>query len=294
MSWLLAIDWNASPEIFKIGNFSLRWYPLMFVISFVIGVQIMTRIYNRENKNTEELDWLLFTMLIGTIVGARLGHYIFYDWQLIFQKPLEVFLPISMEPSEVFGIKLPFKFVGFSGLASHGAVFSILAVLWWYSRKFNHNYMWLVDRVVITVAFAAIFIRLGNFFNHEIVGSVAENVPWAVKFKYHTDQLPRHPAQLYESICYLITFLVLHFRYKKLGKKIPYGQLFGIFMVLIFGARFIIEFFKAEQNVNDVNTLSNFGLNIGQLLSIPMILVGIYFLLIYAPGKGKRDMEANN
>ncbi len=278
------IEWNVGPEIFRIGNFSLLWYPLMFVISFLVGVQIMTYIYKRENKNLEELDSLLLVMIFGAIIGARLGHYIFYDWQLIFQNPIEVLLPIEFTENGV-------KFVGYRGLASHGAVFSILALLYWFSKKYKHNYFWLVDRLVIPVAFAAILIRIGNFFNHEIVGEVAYNLPWAVQFKYHSDQLPRHPTQLYESFCYLITFITLFTMYRKGGKFIPYGKLFGLFMMMVFGARFCIEFFKEEQNLNDLGVFNQIGLNIGQLLSIPMILVGIYFYFIYSRSKGKQDME---
>lgn len=284
MSLLQVIEWNASPEIFRIGNFALRWYPLMFIISFTVGLYMVKKIYINEKKNVDELDWLLMAVLIGTIFGARLGHYVFYDWQLIFSNPLEVLLPIEITDSGI-------KFVGYRGLASHGAVFGILIAIYFYTNKFKQPFFWVVDRVVIPTAFAAVFIRIGNFFNHEIVGAVAENVPWAVKFKYHTDQLPRHPAQLYESICYLITFFIVYKTYQKTKERTPYGLLFGVFMILIFGFRFIVEFFKAEQNTNDVGVYQSIGLNIGQLLSLPMILVGLYFLFVYAPGKGKRDMQ---
>jgi len=277
-----AIDWTYGPEI--IPNTPLRWYPLMFVIGFFVGLQIMTGIYKRERKNVKELDVLLAAMLLAAIFGARVGHYLFYDWQLIFSNPIEVFLPIEFTDGKV-------KFVGYRGLASHGAVFTILPVLYWFSRKYKHNFMWLVDRVVITVAFAAIFIRIGNFFNHEIVGAVAENIPWAVKFAHHSDQLPRHPAQLYESICYLFTFLFLYKMYQSKGPKIPYGKIFGWFMILIFGSRFLIEFLKAEQNANDEGILQSVGLNIGQLLSIPMIIVGLIILLWYVPKYGRKQME---
>lgn len=291
MQFLAVIDWNVGPEIIQIGNFSLRWYPLMFIISFSAGLYMVRNWYKKEGKNDEELDWLLLAVLLGTIFGARLGHYIFYDPQLILQNPIEVFLPIELSPSEILGVKVPFKFVGFRGLASHGAVFGILLAIYFYARKFKQPFMWVVDRIAIPTAFAGGFIRLGNFFNHEIVGAVADNIPWAVRFKYHTDLLPRHPAQIYESICYFITFVILYKVYKKREAKTPYGLLFGLFMILIFGFRFLIEFFKAEQNANDVGVLNSIGLNIGQLLSIPMVLVGLYFLFVYAPGKGKRDME---
>ena len=285
MGLLQVIEWNANPEIFTIGNFALRWYPLMFIISFSVGLYMVKGFYKDENKNVEELDWLLMAVLLGTIFGARIGHYLFYDWQLIFSSPLEVFLPIELTENGI-------RFVGYRGLASHGAVFGILLAIYFYSKKFNQPFLWVVDRVVIPTAFAAIFIRLGNFFNHEIVGAVAENVPWAVQFKYHSDQLPRHPAQIYESICYLITFITIYNIYKAKKERTPYGLLFGIFMVMIFGFRFIIEFFKAEQNANDAGVLESIGLNIGQLLSVPMVLVGLYFMFVYAPGKGKKHMQS--
>lgn len=284
MGLLQVIEWNTNPEIFNIGNFSLRWYPLMFIISFTVGLYMVRRMYKYENKNEEELDWLLMAVLLGTIFGARIGHYVFYDWQLIFSNPIEVFLPIEFTENGI-------RFVGYRGLASHGAVFGILLAIYFYAKKFNHPFLWVVDRVVIPTAFAAIFIRLGNFFNHEIVGAVAENLPWAVQFKYHSDQLPRHPAQIYESICYLITFLTVYAIYNKRKERTPHGLLFGVFMIMIFGFRLLVEFFKAEQNANDAGILESVGLNIGQLLSIPMILVGLYFLLVYAPKKGKKSME---
>jgi len=279
---LFAIEWNLNPELFRIGSFALSLYQLMFVLSFGAGVYFMRKIYQSERQDEEQLDWLLIAMIIGTVLGARIGHYAFYDWQEIFKNPIEVFLPIQLEGG--------FKFVGFRGLASHGAVFGILTALWLFSRKFKQPFLWITDRIAIPTAFAAIFIRLGNFFNHEIVGAQAD-VPWAVKFKYHTDQLPRHPSQIYESLSYLSVFLVLGFLYRKYGRKTPHGLLFGVFMTLIFGYRFILEFLKAAQNDNDTGILESVGLNIGQLLSIPMVLVGLYFWFIHSRKKGRIAME---
>lgn len=291
MSLLLTIDWTASPEIFQIGKFAFRWYPLMFVISFVAGLNMVKKMYTREGKNIDELDWLLMAVLLGTIFGARIGHYVFYDPQLIFTNPIEVFLPIEFTDNGI-------KFTGYRGLASHGAVFGILIALYLYTRKFKHHFMWVVDRVVIPTAFAAIFIRLGNFFNHEIIGKpMSTKFPWATDFSLAAEDynaqginevIYRHPTQIYESLCYLITFATLFIIYKKLGKKTPYGLLFGVFMIMIWGARFFIEFFKESQNANDDGILSTFGLNIGQLLSVPMVLVGLFFLLYYVPKIGKK------
>jgi len=182
MSLLQVIDWSYGPEIFPGTKFPLRWYPLMFVTGFFVGLQMMTSIYNREKKDIKELDVLLALMLFGTIIGARVGHFLFYEEGY---NIAEILLPVDLnQTSEVFGIKLPFKFTGFTGLASHGAIFTLLPILYWYSRKYKHNFMWIVDRIVITVAFTGIFIRIGNFFNHEIVGKQSD-VPWAVRFKHN-------------------------------------------------------------------------------------------------------------
>lgn len=297
MSLFQVIDWTYGPEIFPGTKFPLRWYPLMFVIGFFVGLQIMTWVYNREKKNIKELDILLAVMLFGAIFGARIGHFYFYEDNGIFtSNPLKVFLPIEFEPSKIFGIPLPFTFVGFSGLASHGAVFTLIPLIFWFSRKYKHNFMWLLDRIVITVAFTAIFIRIGNFFNHEIVGKAA-SIPWAVRFKLNgndwAQEIYRHPAQLYESLAYLLIFLVMFFWYKRDGAKIAYGKLFGFFMTTIFGARFLIEFLKESQTSVDDNIITQLGLNIGQLLSVPMVIVGLVFLFWYGPKIGQKQMEAD-
>lgn len=270
MTILAAINWTVSPEIFSIGPLSIRWYGLLFALGFVVGYQIMQWVFNSESKSLKDLESLTFYMIISTVVGARLGHCLFY------------------EPGEYLSNPIEILKVWHGGLASHGAAIGIIIALWFYSwrRKPYISFMWILDRIVITVVLAGVFIRLGNFFNHEIVGSQA-NIPWAVLFtldKSH-ELVPRHPAQLYEAFSYLIIFLFMFFRYKKLKQNLPEGQLFGIFLTCVFGARFIIEFFKENQvefeGLLQKYTFQTIGLhlNMGQILSVPFVIIGLYFII---------------
>lgn len=253
MNIISAINWNISPEI--IDGYQIRWYGLLFASGFIVGYQIMSWIFKKEGKSLKDLEALTLTMIIGTVVGARLGHCLFYEPEYYLMNPIEILK------------------VWRGGLASHGAAIGIVAALWFYCRKRKDiSYLWILDRIVIVIALAGCFIRLGNFFNSEIIGIPAD-VPWAVIFG-RVDLVPRHPAQLYESISYLGIFFILIFRYKKFGSELPAGQLFGLFLILIFGARFVIEFVKEKQSAFESGML----LDMGQLLSIPLILAGIYFV----------------
>ena len=246
--------WNASPVIFSIGSLSIRWYGLLFALGFIVGYEIISWMYKEEHKPQKDLENLTIVMILATIIGARLGHCFFYEPAYYLSHPLEIIA------------------VWKGGLASHGAAIGILLGLWFYTlAKKNVNYLWLLDRIVVPVALAGCFIRLGNFFNSEILGNPA-SVPWAIVFA-RVDDIPRHPVQLYESIAYLIIFIFLFITYKKQKSQTPRGLLFGMFLVLVFSARFILEFFKAQQTYLE----ESLTLNMGQILSIPFILVGIYF-----------------
>jgi len=247
--------WNVDPEIFRIGIFAIRWYSLMFMLSFICGIYIFTWIYKKEKKPLADLDQLLIYMLIGTVVGARLGHCFFYDPAYYLSNPLKVLK------------------VWEGGLASHGAAIGILLVLFFYSKKHKDQpYLWLVDRMVITVALAGMFIRTGNFFNSEIIGGPTQ-LPWAIIFD-NVDQIPRHPSQLYEALAYLIIFVVLLMIYRRNGEKTRNGLLLGLFLVLIFGFRFLVEFVKENQVAFEQGMM----LNMGQLLSIPAVAAGAYLI----------------
>ena len=270
---LAYIVWDANPVLFSIDAFNLfgfqfpqfeiRWYGLLFAAGFLIGMQIMTRIFRKEGKPQEDLDALLIYMVISTVLGARIGHYLFYEPEVLFRNPLEVILP-------------PYR-----GLASHGATIGILTALWLYSRRKSsrltgQTFLWTTDRIVIAVALAGACIRLGNLMNHEIVG-LPTTVPWGFIFKYNNEfpvGVARHPAQLYEALSCLTLFFILLAMWNRMQAKTPRGLLLGIFLIWIFGLRFLFEYLK-ENQVAFENTLP---LNMGQILSIPAVLVGIYFV----------------
>ncbi len=261
----LSIDWNPNIELFKIGSFAVRYYSLMFVIAFVLGIQIMKRIFKNDNISLEKLDPLFMYTVLATIIGARLGHFLFYDFQFLIEHPLEVILPIKFNP---------FRITGYQGLASHGAIIGVIIAMFLYSKKVVHKpILWILDRIVVPAAIGAAFVRIGNLVNSEIIGK-ATNSDYGFIFVQLGEDFPRHPTQLYEAFGYLITFIVLWFVYWKTDKKDKLGYLFGLFMVLLWTVRFIVEFFKEAQ----VDNRAAWDLNTGQLLSIPLILIGFYFM----------------
>jgi phosphatidylglycerol:prolipoprotein diacylglycerol transferase len=359
MAILNFIIWNGSPEIFSAGTFALRWYGLFFALGFLISQQILYYMYRKEGKPEKDVDTLTIYMVVATIIGARLGHVIFYQPEIIWEDPLAIFLPFEFKP---------FRFTGLQGLASHGATIGILFALWLYSRKKKpgQNYLQVVDRIVILVALTGALIRLGNFFNSEIIGKPTDK-PFAVVFVnrlteaiedrqgnrdmiesivYHkNDSLPtgvngriplsvyvffnkgiqeieardimdhaqsvsyrldeffdttgdigydmapqkdgslaarltvvgiaRHPAQLYESISCVFLFILLLAIWWKYKENLPPGRLLGIFLIVCFGLRFLYEFLKENQEAFE----DKLPLNMGQILSIPLIIAGIFIVL---------------
>ena len=248
--------WDADPILLDLGFISIRWYGLLFSLAFIAGFVQIRRIYTEELKPLEDLDRLLMVMLISTVMGARLGHCLFYDPGFYFTHPIEI-------------IKI-WK----GGLASHGGAIGIFLGLFLFSRsRPSQPYLWLLDRIAIPTALAGSLIRIGNLFNSEIIGK-ATTVPWAVTFA-RVDGVPRHPAQVYESIAYLITFAILAAVYRKYKAGTPSGMIVGLFLILVFSARFLIEFVKVRQAAFGAELF----LSMGQLLSIPAILVGIGLFL---------------
>lgn len=261
------IEWNVTPWIFEIGDFQLRWYGLLFATGFLLGFYLLRKIFVNENIPVEWVDKVLWYVVIGTVVGARLGHVFFYDWDYYSQNLGEI-------------IK-----VWRGGLASHGAAVGIILSVWLFSRNVSKkSVLWILDRVVITVALAGVLIRLGNLMNHEIVGDVTD-VSWAFIFKYSgltlpdgtLDMRPRHPSQIYEAFCYLISFGILMWMYWKASAGQYLGRLFGAFLVLIFGFRFVVEFIKESQG--GFETALGDALTTGQWLSIPFVIAGIFFMI---------------
>ncbi|WP_338733206.1 prolipoprotein diacylglyceryl transferase [Mangrovimonas cancribranchiae] len=300
---LLKFDWNPITGIDIVGNFKLHFYSMMWITAFLIGWYIMKYIFTREKVKLDYLDPLFIYTVLATMIGARLGHVLFYQSELISQDFFSIFLPFRFKPE--------FEFTGFQGLASHGAAIGIIIGMYLYRKKYTYkSLMWILDRVVIPVASGAIFIRIGNFINSEIIGKVTDSA-LGVRFiqeeynKYEVVQLTniqpakkaydaiannpefsnlleavpyRHPAQLYESFCYIFVFLILWYVYKKTSKGNQLGFLFGLFLVMLWTVRFFVEFVKEPQGDEYINW---FGLNTGQWLSIPFILIGLYFMFFY-------------
>ncbi len=250
----LFVHWNLNPEIFTIGNWGPRWYGLLFAMAFICGYYIMLHMFKKEGQKQELLDSLTIYMFLGTLLGARLGHCLFYEPAYYLSHPLQIFA------------------VWKGGLASHGAAIGILIALFYFQRKHKKDYFWTLDRIVVVTALGGFFIRLGNLANSEIVGNPT-NLAWGFIFEQLGEDFPRHPSQLYEAVSYLFIFIVLLWLYKnyKAGEK--RGLLFGLFLIAVFGARFLIEFTKEIQ----VDFEQNMALDMGQWLSIPFILAGFYF-----------------
>nr|WP_259188199.1 prolipoprotein diacylglyceryl transferase [Myroides odoratus] len=289
--------WNPS-EGFDLGFMQLRYYSLMFVVAFGLGWVVMKKIYDREGLSVDKLDKLFIYTVLATLIGARLGHVFFYDWDYFKDHLLEIILPVRFSPK--------FEIVGFSGLASHGAAIGIILTMYFYSKNvIQKPILWILDRVVIPVTLGGIFVRLGNFFNSEIVGHETTNA-MGIRFirdtysprqameitgmnnhnaaydaiqnnpqfaEYLAAVLPKHPTQLYEAFGYVIVFLILYFMYWKTDVRKYGGYIFGVFLVLLWMVRFIVEFVKESQGGFE----STLGLlSTGQWLSIPFILAGVY------------------
>ena len=274
---LLFVHWHVDPVLFHIGSLGIRWYSLLFVSGFIIGWYIFRGFFRREGISEDLLDPLLYTLLIGTIVGARLGHCLFYqpDYYLgSWQGFLEIFMPWK------------------GGLASHGGAIALLLAMWWYARHYGRkndfDFLWIMDHLCITVAFAGCLIRLGNLFNSEIYGDVT-SLPWGFRFIDNVGAfmhgaepiftVPCHPTQLYEATCYLVTFAVCMWLYWKRNAQEREGLILGVFMLGIFGSRFLVEYVKNVQVEWEIAMRSTWGVDQGQLLSIPFILLGLWLVI---------------
>jgi len=261
---ILSVVWNIDPIICHIGPVALRYYSLLFIAGFPLGYWMFIKFYKKEGLDEKLLEPLLYALLIGTIVGARLGHCLFYEpsYYLTSDHWVEIFMPWK------------------GGLASHGGTIGVILAALWYSRKYgkpnNFNFLWLLDRIAIAVCFAGCFIRLGNLFNSEIYGCET-SLPWGFVFEQRNETVAKHPTQLYEAISYLVLGLILTTVYFKKAEKIYRGWFLGVFFIGCFGMRFLIEFIKEDQ----VGFEQGMLLNMGQLLSIPFILSGIV-LVVYS------------
>lgn len=252
---LESIIWDVNPDIFSLGPLTVRWYGLLFASGFVLGYIILTNAFKREKVPQNILDTLTTYMVVATVIGARLGHCLFYEPAYYLSNPLKILK------------------IWEGGLASHGAAVGILISIWLFSRKYKKSYFWTIDRVVIVTALAGFFIRMGNLMNSEIYGD-ATSLPWGFIFVKWGETIPKHPTQIYEALSYLLIFVLLYTIYRKKWPNLKDGYIFGMFLVTLFSVRFFIEFIKEPQ----VNFESTMLLNMGQLLSIPFVLLGVYLL----------------
>ena len=263
------IEWAPNEKIFSLGPIAIHWYSMMFLLAFYIGFQILKKIYIIEKKNVALLDPFLVHMVLGTIIGARLGEVFFYNWEYFQNNLLEIFLPIKLNDSGM-------DFVGFRGLSSHGATVGIIISIFIYKIRYKYDsVLWIFDRLVIAVAIGGMFVRIGNFFNSEIVGKFT-NSDFGVVFLNRGDSLPRHPAQLYEAFGYLILFILLVLIYNKSKLSLKKGFIFGFFLITLFTIRFVVEYVKESQGGIE-KTLGI--ISTGQWLSIPFIIIGILLMI---------------
>lgn len=276
MPSLLTINWNPDPELFNLfGSFPIRYYGLLWGIGIVLSCIIVQRQYRDRKISEDKFTPLFFYCVIGITLGARLGHCIFYNWSYYQNHLIEMILPIRQFPGEGW------KWIGYKGLASHGGTLGLIIALWLYCRKTKMHYMDVLDMIAVATPICACCIRLANLMNSEIIGKPTD-MPWAFVFE-QVDMLPRHPAQLYEAIAYFIFFLGMIYLYKKSdhGQKLHRGFFFGLCLTEIFVFRFFVEFLK-ENQVDFENTMT---LNMGQWLSVPFVIIGIYFMLFYGKNK---------
>ncbi|MEX0722066.1 MAG: prolipoprotein diacylglyceryl transferase [Balneolaceae bacterium] len=263
LAFLNNITWGIDPEIFSLGPISPRWYGLLFAFAFVSGYMFGVKLWKDAGRKVEEMESVLTWILVGTVIGARFGHVIFYD-PSFYLRNLDQVLAVWN-----------------GGLASHGAAIGIVIAMYYIAKnKAGMSFWWLADRVVIPTAIGGMFIRIGNFFNSEIVGQVSD-APWAIIFTNSPSlneverTLPRHPTMLYEALLCILVFVVLWAIYKKYKTRPPEGSLLGIFLIILFTGRFFLEYTKIPQ----AQFANNWALNMGQWLSIPMVLFGIYLVV---------------
>lgn len=252
----LVVTWDVNPALFHLGSFEVRYYGVLWAVALGISAYIFHHIMIREGLSEKTFDSVFWFGVISTVLGSRLGHCLFYDPGYYLTHPVEI-LDIRQ-----------------GGMASHGAAVGLLIGLWLFSRKNKLPYIWSLDRISIVVAISGVAVRLGNLMNSEIYGTVT-SLPWGFIFVRDGETLPKHPTQIYEALCYLVLFVILLWMYykKDLARRRP-GVMFGFFLIILFGTRFLIEFLKNPQ----VDFEQNMVLNMGQLLSIPFIVAGVVIL----------------
>ncbi len=275
---IFKIDWAPNEVFLNLGPLTIYWYSVMFIIAFSLGYYIVQKIYINDNKSVSLVEPLFIYVVFGTLIGARLGEVFFYNWDYFQNHLIEIILPIKKDinSSMLFGFIDGYKFVGYRGLASHGATIGIITAMFIYKYKFKYDsVLWIFDRIVIPISVGGMFVRIGNFFNSEIVGNYT-NSNFGVVFQNRGEIFPRHPAQLYEAFGYLLLFILLWNIYWKTDLKKYKGFIFGLFLTCLFSIRVLVENVKESQGGFE-ETLGI--LSTGQWLSIPFIIIGIYLML---------------
>ncbi len=272
---ILSIVWDPGIGL-ELGPVTIRYYSMMYIFGFIAGYYIMKKIFENEKVPVQLLDPLLTYVVIGTLLGARLGHVFFYDWPYYKNHLLEILVPV-VQTAEGY------KFTGFRGLASHGATIGIFISLWLFWKKYlkdRYSFLWILDRITLTIPIGAALIRIGNLLNSEIIGKPT-GTDYGFIFKQLGEDFPRYPTQLYEAAGYFSLLFILLYLYWKTDVKKYQGMIFGIFFILLWTIRLVVEFFKEPQDDKDARLLLETGLDKGQWLSIPMLLIGVGFM-IYA------------
>ena len=260
----LFITWNPDVTALDLGFFAIRWYSLFWAIGLVSVYLLMHRLYKQQKISEEKFEPMFMYCFLGILIGARLGHCLFYEPSYYLSHPVEMLLPFRDVPGKGW------TFTGYEGLASHGGTLGLMIALWLYAKRVGLKFMHVLDNVAIVTPICACAIRLGNLMNSEIIGRPTD-VPWAFIFE-RVDMLPRHPGQLYEAICYAIFFGIHWFFYRRYPQKVGSGFFFGLCLFLIFTSRIFIEYTKENQEAFEEGML----LNMGQLLSIPFVVLGLY------------------
>ena len=262
----LFITWNPDIVALDLGFIAIRWYSLCWAIGLVAVYLLMHKLYRQQKISEEQFDPMFMYCFLGILIGARLGHCLFYEPGYYLSHPIEMLLPIRNVPGKGW------TFTGYEGLASHGGTLGLMIALWLYAKHVKLRFLHVLDNVAIVTPICACAIRLGNLMNSEIIGRPTD-VPWAFIFE-RVDMIPRHPGQLYEAICYAIFFGIHWFFYRRYPQKVGSGFFFGLCLFLIFTSRIFIEYTKENQEAFEEGML----LNMGQLLSIPFVVLGLYWM----------------
>lgn len=265
------IVWNPSEVALTLGTFGVRWYSLCWCIGLALGYVVVYKLYKQQRIPQEKFDPLFIYCFVGILAGARLGHCLFYEPGYFLAHPLEMILPVKFLPDGGW------RYTGYAGLASHGGTLGLMIALWLYVRKYKVNIMRVLDNIAIATPVCACFIRLGNLMNSEIVGKYT-GTDWGFVFVQNGDTLPRHPGQLYEAVAYFVFFFAGLWLYRKFREKVGTGFYFGFCLTSIFAFRFFVEYFKEVQEAWELSMQSAIGINQGQLLSIPFVMLGLYCL----------------